>query len=230
MELLRTFIIVRGVYMLAEINYIDEVYFIISIKFKEIIMADSFCKEIRISIESYDLHRIIRSTFMDLSWNYKHLQDNKYKVSIGMGILTFGENVSITIKNHNCLFIESELKFNQLIDWGKNKDNVLKFEKALQRQIQNNYHKLHDNLKEEKPEAYLDEHIFLSKLSKFYKLFEADMLTEKEFSKKKYDLINALGTSNLLINGDELLISLISYKKDSILSDDEITLIKKIIN
>lgn len=192
-------------------------------------MAYSFSKAIQINVKKEDLQQIIISTFSDLRWKYKKINDNYYEASIGMGFSTYGENIFLTVKSNNSLFIESKLKIFQLVDWGKNEKNVVAFEDSLQTIIRNNYGDNVQQFSEIKNGISMNKQFFLEKISKYHRLFDAQMLTEEEFSKNKSELIKKLEDSKQVINTEDLLISLISFKQKNILSKNEIELIKKII-
>lgn len=82
--------------------------------------------EEKFKIDSKKLKKLINEVASDLELNVDEESKDNFKMTYGGSILSFGNNVDITIKSNgnkgSTLLIESNSKFSaQLIDWGTNK-------------------------------------------------------------------------------------------------------------
>lgn len=70
----------------------------------------------------------IREALRQLSWKIIYEQPGSIQVSTGISLRSYGENVTITILKDNSILIKSQCTVPiQAYDWGKNRDNVMRF-------------------------------------------------------------------------------------------------------
>lgn len=181
-------------------------------------MGNSFSKNIRIN-DAERCDEIIQNTFMHLGWRFERTSEYIYQANANMGLKSFGENIRVSVNKDN-LSVESKSKF-ALIDWGKNQENVDLFEKTVNKfDNQNNSH-------QEFQTNEKNEENFVTDIIKTYKLFIADILTMEEFENSKRRRINEL---DMIASEDDVsnfLFSLIELKNKNILTNEEISIIKK---
>jgi len=189
-------------------------------------MGPSFIKEILLKESHEDVNDLIQKTFIDLGWRYTKTKANHYKsefLDFGM-VWGLGENFTIININNQTLSLCSK-SYAHLFDLGKNRSNVEKFEKYLMRNLEQTEFKITEiNNKE------INKQSFAEIIAKLYKLFIAEILTEEEFKKKKLLAIKDLRNTNIEIEFEDFLISLIDLKNKNIITQEEVNSIKNILN
>jgi len=187
-------------------------------------MSSSFSKKIELETSFDNLNEIIEETFSNLRWRFQRNNNNFYQANINMGFKSWGEDFSVNIISSKELFIKSKLKFG-LVDWGKNQNNVRLFEQTfLNNSKYNSINKeakaIDENIRKD------SEDTFLAKLTKLNKLFVAQILTKDEFQDKKKELISNFDSTECELSKEDFLLSLIKFKTNNILTQDDIILIK----
>ncbi|MGE5683046.1 MAG: hypothetical protein ACM34K_19465 [Bacillota bacterium] len=167
---------------------------------------------------------LIEKAFEILPWSYQKISDSQYCSRTGYSWKSWAENIVINILGGNCIVVKSICAHFQLIDYGKNRQNVADFENALN-QVSRFY-----TASSEEPSQKIDlSNDFCEKIKKLNKLFINSMLTAEEYEAKKQECISKL-KSSAPENTEDFLIALIELKDENILSQKDISLIKSQIN
>jgi len=191
-------------------------------------MSTSFSKKIELETSFDNLNEIIEETFNNLILRFQRNNNTFYQANINMGFKSWVEDFSVNIISSKELFIKSKLKFG-LVDWGKNQNNVRLFEQTFLNNSKSN--SINKKLKAiDKNIMKYSEDTFLDKLMKLNKLFVSQILTKDEFQDKKKELISNFDSTKCELSKEDFLLSLIKFKTNNTLSQDDILSIKNILN
>lgn len=91
-------------------------------------------------------------TAKKLGWNIGSISENGFSAYTGFSMSSVGEEIKVKITEHTAI-LKSECTGNQLVDWGKNKQNISKFISSFD-EIKNSYssEELDQKYEELKPE------------------------------------------------------------------------------
>lgn len=183
-----------------------------------------------IKMKNYNnsLDDLIEQTFSRLGWHFQRIDQKTYNANVKMNMRSWGERIEVIKLSKEEIIVRSNLKFG-LVSYGKNRQNIEKFEKMILKIIQeiNSQNEFISNVEISKQDESTD---FVNKMTKLNDLFINDILTKEEFSERKYQEIMELSKYNVKNNQEEFLFPLIELKDKNILSDDDINLIKKNIS
>jgi hypothetical protein len=175
-----------------------------------------------------EMNKNVRETLNNLGWNYHIISDNEFLANLGFSIGNWGEKVSITF-NEKKLLIKSKSIGPQLLDYGKNKNNVLKFIRELN-------HTIKKNSLEEPVGTIPTNEIsssrssgFIEKILNCFKLFDNNLLSKEEFTQRKNIYFRELKGSDLISQPEDFLISILPLRDKGIIDDSDLKSLKAIL-
>lgn len=149
-------------------------------------MKNSLLPEYQIEIEySSDLksyyHMIISKAILDLNWKISEVNSDNIKATTSISLSSWSEQISIVFLETKAI-ISSKCIGNQILDWGKNKQNVndlLQKMELLKREVNINV----SSIENEANEYHLDYHPKLNSLQKekTFKDFLAILIPTKDY-------------------------------------------------